>query len=649
MSVVGIYAGTTSNLDKAIGHTAGLCKLNSLDPSQLNRLDCVLVDVRTNTEAVLKQASLLNGLIPVIALADNQTCFDKAYPFGCHVQDHTTEAELGSALFWKRVDTAVALYSAPMSDAMLVHPIYQLLQDIVDHSSDWIFVKDLDHRFLLASDSFAKLAGRPLQEIIGKNDLQIGNSEEHVHGDANTKYEGFWPQDDAATQSGKISVEENPHWDLYSDSERYRRTIRVPLKDHRGNVYALLVCSQDITDERKKESLLVDRTKMLARVIKEKQGAEKNRQIAEEAVLAKARFLAAASHDLRQPLHAMGLFLDILDTRMSGDKDQHLVQQVKQSCAALNSLFNGCLDISRLDAGVIDRADEDFFASQFIESLSDEFRQQAKERRLDYRFEVDDSVLFTDSMLLARIVRNLVNNAIDNTEKGQVLIRCERADATVQLSITDTGAGIPEQEQENIFHEFHQLGSSQKRHGKGLGLGLAIVKRLCDLLGIKLLLTSEPGKGSCFSLSVPLGCRGNITVAASSMGPPSLEGAQVLIIDDDPSIRLGMEVLLQTYGCKTVSGADVQSVVCALCSTNMTPDVIVADYHLGSGECGAAAVNAIREELNIDIPAVLVTGDTSEQIERDAINHCLRLLYKPVSSEVLLSAIAVELTPAKSP
>lgn len=648
MTVVGLYADGAANLDSTIGLVEGMQLLQSLDPASVHRLDCVLVDVRTNAETTLKKAAALNGLVPIIALVERDCPFPAGYPFGCYLHDHTTVIELGSSLFWHRVNDTIATYTAPLRDNALVHPIYSLFQEIVNHSSDWIFVKDLEHRFLLASDNFATLAGLPLDQIIGKNDLQIGNSPEHVYGDSKTKFPGFWPQDDAVTQSGKISIEENPHWDLYSRSERFRRTIRVPLKDHKGIVYALLVCSQDITDQRKKESLLEDRTKMLDRVTREKQSAEQSRQIAEEAVEAKAKFLAAASHDLRQPLHAMGLFLDILNTCIKGDKEQHLVQQIKRSCAALNGLFNGCLDISRLDAGVIDRVDENFYASSFIENLSDEFREQANEKQLDYRFKVDESIMLTDSMLLARVVRNLVNNAINNTETGQVLISCTKGENKIQLSVIDTGIGIPELEQKRIFHEFHQVDSRQQRHGNGLGLGLAIVKRLCELLEIELSLISESGKGSSFSLSIPSGDQSRIIEEKSTANPPSLEGARVLIIDDDPSIRQGMEVLLQAYCCETVSSADVHGAMDALSAKNMVPNVIVADYHLGGGVCGARAVDEIRDALGIQIPAVMITGDTSEESERDAIKHSLLILHKPVSSEVLLSTIAYELSQSTS-
>jgi len=643
MPVVGFYTDSTSDFDKTSGTNQRIQKLHSLELSVLHQCDCVLVDVRSNTEAVLGRASALNGVIPVIALANHDTAFPIGYPFDCAVEDHITPIELDGSLFWHRVDNVVANFRNPMNLSSKVQPVFQLFQQIVDHSSDWIFIKDLDHRFLLASENFANLAGLSVSEILGKNDLEIGHSPAHVFGDGTPKFPGFWNLDDESTNSGRQTEEENPHWDCFSKTERVRLTIRVPLKDHKGRVYALLVCSQDITDQRKNELLLEERTEMLDRVTREKQSAEASRLVAEEAVKAKAKFLAAASHDLRQPLHAMGLFLDILNTRMNGDKDQHLVHQLKQSCAALNGLFNGCLDISRLDAGVIEREDENFCAAEFIKTLSDEFRQQALEKNLDYRYEVDDSVLLTDSMLLTRVVRNLVNNAINNTEQGHILLRCIKFDGRVRLSVIDTGIGIPEQEQEYIYQEFHQVDARQARHGKGLGLGLAIVKRLCNLLDLDLELVSKPGQGASFSLSIALGSRDKIISENVTDSSPSLEGARVLIIDDDPSIRLGMEVLLRSNDCDVVSGSDVQSVLRVLEERNMVPNVIVADYHLGSEITGASAIEQIRLVFGSRIPAVMVTGDTAEACKRDARMQSLLMLNKPVDSDVLLATIAKKL------
>lgn len=337
--IVGFYSHKGAEWTTAQSSIDNCLLIDGPDSTELEQIDCLLVDCRVQARLVLESARHWQDRLPVIALVDAHQHFAAQYPFGCAVRDHTTAAELGTPLFWYKVASAVKAYSLPLGIGDTDPPTYALLQEIVNHSSDWIIVKDLDHRFVLASENLASMAGVDLQFLIGRNDLDIGSTEEQVFGNADKGWAGFWPQDDAVIASGQISVEENPNWESFSKVERHRRTIRAPLKNHRGETYALLVCSQDITDQRKNEALLEERTGMLAQVIEEKQSAENNRRTAEEAVAAKTKFLAAASHDLRQPLHAMGLFLDILHKRTAGRPEQDLVKQIQQSCTTLNNLF----------------------------------------------------------------------------------------------------------------------------------------------------------------------------------------------------------------------------------------------------------------------------------------------------------------------
>lgn len=617
--------------------------VSCMDTPTAGRVDCLLIDVRTDPQAALESAAQWQTIVPLIALADTEQAFSPDYPFGCYLQDHVTTSELGTSLFWYKLEKAKRAYSEPLQLGEICSPAYALLQEIVNYSSDWILVKDLQHRFMLASENFANSAGYDINTLLGKDDLEIGNSPQHVFGDPDNDWQGFWPQDDAVTNSGNVSIEENPHWDLYSRSERYRRTIRAPLRNAEGKIYSLLVCSQDITEHKKNEALLRERTAMLAQVTEEKRSAEANRLRAEEAVAAKTKFLAAASHDLRQPLHAMGLFLDILHSRSDGKPEQQLVNQIQQSCATLRNLFNGCLDISRLDAGVVERSDEDFRVRTFLEGLNTELTQQAYVKGLRYSYIADNAVVRSDSMLLGRIFRNLVNNAIQNTEHGHIKVVCQLRDDRVELSVSDTGKGIPEEEKIRIFSEFHQVDSTDARMGRGLGLGLAIVKRLCELLEIEIELDSTIDKGSTFTLRIPQGLASNIVLEEEPEQHLALEGMQVLIIDDDKYIRHGMEALLQACGCNTVSAADHLLALSALRRENMTPSIIVADYHLSNGNTGTSAIHEIRREYDCEIPAVLVTGDTTSDSEQEAARHALRILYKPVSSELLLATISNEL------
>ncbi|MFK7890994.1 MAG: ATP-binding protein [Granulosicoccus sp.] len=640
---VGLYVHASSDWMDAQRSINGWKLVHCLESDDIAAVDWLLLDVRFEARKVLQSLALWPQTVPLIALADIHQVPDEEYPHGCHLHDHVSCAELGSPLFWYKLKRARESFTAPLQLTDVSTPAYGLFQDIVNHSSDWIFLKDLEHRFLLASDSFARSAGLELRELLGKDDLQIGNSLEHVLGNPDKGWKGFWPQDDEVTQSGQLSVEENPHWDLYSKEERYLRTIRAPLKNAKGDVYALLVCSQDITDQKKNESLLEERTAMLARVTEEKRRADINRSRAEKAVAAKSKFLAAASHDLRQPLHAMGLFLDVLSNRVKGRPEQELVEQLQRSCSTLKNLFNGCLDISRLDAGIVERKDEDFRVLSYLEDTSQELHEQAREKGLNYTFASDDSVVRSDPLLLGRIFRNLVNNAIQNTEQGIVSVHCAHEGERIALAVSDTGKGIPDAEKSRIFNEFHQVDSSNARMGRGLGLGLAIVKRLCELLEIGIELESQVGKGSTFKLLISKGTESDIVVEQGPSEILELQGACVVIIDDDRYIRHGMETLLQTCGCQTISAAGACLAIEHVRSAGMAPDIIVADYHLSDEGTGADAIRRFRETWNKAIPAILVTGDTTVNSEEETDADSLRILHKPVSTELLLSTIASEL------
>ena len=617
----------------------GASVLGSLAVDELEGITCIIADIRHDARQVLSDCHHAAGLVPIIALADLHQSFAPDYPFGTHVADITNSAELGEPLFWHRVTRAVQAYDQPLTINDMGSPIYNVFRAIADQASDWIFIKDLQHRFVVVGDNFAAVAGVPVSRIIGRDDLEIGSSPASVKGDPETGETGFWPQDEAVAASGEPAMEEQADWQLYSSEARHRKTYRVPLKNPAGRVFALLVCSQDITEQVSNEHLLSERTSMLAQVTEEKRQADTNRRIAEEAVAAKTRFLAAASHDLRQPLHAIGLFLDSLEKRVAGSDEQHLVQQIKQSCTSLSALFNSCLDISRLDAGVVERRMEHFNASTFLQGLSEEFQGQTQEKSLLFRLDTDDAIIDSDKVLLTRIVRNLFNNAVQNTEKGHVQIRCRRVGAHVDLSIIDTGRGIAEEERERVFNEFHQIHAGDSRHGRGLGLGLSIVERLSQLLDIAVSLDSQRGKGSRFTLSIPAGQRRCISAQTLTEAVSIPEHLVVLILENDQYIRYGMEVLLQSYGCETLCAADVQEAMDLLNASESVPHIILADYHLNDNMTGTQAILDLRDSLGKNIPALLVTGDTSTDSEREAASYALPILYKPVESDKLIAAI----------
>jgi len=609
--------------------------------------DCLLVDWRDANPDTAQFFATQSGREPVVALINSdQAQTDLSMIIGFN--DFVCEQEIGLASFTLRLKRLVCRYRDPLSLTSTNAPEAQLLQTVVNHSSDWLFIKDLDHRFLAVSEEYASSLERSFDSVIGKNDLEIGFSKDVVLGSEKADWPGFWPQDDHAVARGEPTVETNPYWRVFTGDTRHRKTIRVPLKNYHGEVYALLVCSEDVTTIVKTEQVLRERSEMLEKVTQEKLKAEHSRLMAELAVTAKNKFIATASHDLRQPLHALGLYLDVLETKVKGEDEQALITKIKNSSNALSVLFNSLLDLSRLDAGVVEVEPVHFTISTLLSSLSEEFEEVAADKSLNINVEQSNAVLYTDAVLLERILRNLIQNAITYTPEGSVDVRCELASSHLRIDICDTGPGIPQIEQNAIFSEYYQLEHDGRRPTIGLGLGLAIVRRLVDLLDVKFDLQSNPGEGSVFSLELPLGDAQKVIDEVSNTMAAKLNGYTVLIIDDEADILDGMSHVLKAHGCTPVTAKTVSEAIEKLTRDDLAPSMIVADYRLQYGQTGDTAIELIREEFNSDIPAIIVTGDTSADRLKEATNSGFRLLHKPVQTEDLIAQLSVALSGRQS-
>ena len=609
--------------------------------------DCLLIDWRDTDEAVADYYASLAGREPVVALIDahrDQQNTDNLAGFS----DFVCEEELQLASFKLRLRRLIARYKDPITLTSTNAPEAQLLQTVVNHSSDWLFIKDLEHRFLAVSEEYANSLERSLDAVIGKNDLDVGFSKDVVLGSEKADWQGFWPQDDLAVKLGEPTVETNPYWRVFTGDTRHRRTTRVPLKNHWGEVYALLVCSEDVTAIVKAEQVLKERSEMLEKVTQEKLKADHSRLMAELAVTAKNKFIATASHDLRQPLHALGLYLDVLESKLQEDDQQTLIAKIKNSSKALSVLFNSLLDLSRLDAGVVDVEASHFAISPLLNSLREEFGEIAADKSLDIQIDRCAATLFTDAVLLERILRNLIQNAITYTTEGSVKVLCELQGDVLRLEIVDTGPGIPQYEQNAIFSEYYQLEHDGRRPTIGLGLGLAIVRRLVDLLEITFELSSENGRGSTFSLELPLGDANSIVEIEAISTQSELSGQTVLIIDDESDILDGMMHVLSSHGCLPVSALSAEDAIDSLTSQDIVPSIIVADYRLQDGKTGDMAIELVREEFNSDIPAIIVTGDTSADRLIEATNSGFRLLNKPVQPTELVNELSAVLLASKT-
>nr|WP_315214185.1 hybrid sensor histidine kinase/response regulator [uncultured Duganella sp.] len=355
---------------------------------------------------------------------------------------------------------------------------------------------------------------------------------------------------------------------------------------------------------------------------------------AEQANRAKSRFLAAASHDLRQPIHAQGLFLEVLARSPLSALQSEVLASARSASAASAEMLHTLLDFSRIDAGVIEPQNEAFLLQPLLTKIESELAPQANAKGLVYRTRDSTVALQSDAALLELILRNLVSNAVRYTERGGVLVACRRRGAHALLEVWDSGIGIAPAQQQEVFLEFHQLDNPERDRQKGLGLGLSIARGLAQLLGLELTLASRPGRGSVFRLAVPLAAGGVACLPGPRLDErrPSLS-MRVLVIDDDAMVRTSMERMLTHWGCTCDVAGGIEEAL-ALAAAH-PPDVVISDYRLRERRTGAEAIAALRGRLGTALPALLVTGDTAPARLREARASGVPLLHKPVPPDHL--------------
>jgi signal transduction histidine kinase len=375
---------------------------------------------------------------------------------------------------------------------------------------------------------------------------------------------------------------------------------------------------------------------------------ERTRQL-DLANKAKSRFLATATHDLRQPLHALGLFVAQLGGRTNAAERKRLVTGIEAALSGMNDLFNALLDISKLDAGVINPKWEEFPAAHVLRRVETTFAGLAREKNLTLRIVPSRIWLRSDAVMLERIIGNLVQNALRYTASGVVLVGCRRRGDRLRIEVWDTGPGIPPDQQQNIFGEFYRLERSERDHSGGLGLGLAIVDRLCRLLDHPIELKSVPGKGSCFALAVPIvPAADRVEATQTATSPRAITEANklIVVIDDDPLVLDGMGSLIRSWGCGVVTGDNESAVLAGLAGCGAPPDAIISDYRLRNGKTGIEAIARLREAAAAPIPAFLMSGDTDNEVVKEAKANGLALLHKPVEAGTLRAVLAETLKPA---
>jgi signal transduction histidine kinase/CheY-like chemotaxis protein len=364
---------------------------------------------------------------------------------------------------------------------------------------------------------------------------------------------------------------------------------------------------------------------------------ERTKQL-ESANLAKSRFLAAASHDLRQPLHAVGLFVAQLHGRLRASERNRIVGRIEAALSAMNDLFSALLDISKLDAGGTTVNVSSFPVAQLLTHAETTFAEAARAKGLSFRVMRSDAWIRSDFILLERVVFNLISNAVRYTSHGGLLVGCRKRGNELRIEVWDTGAGIPADQRERIFVEFYRLDEQDRDRRGGLGLGLAIVDRACRLLKHNVDVKSAPGKGSCFAITVPMVPAQELTAAAPTPLHNQLErsnGKLVLVIDNDPLVLEGMGGILRSWGCRVITAMSDGKALEGLTEQDPTPDLIISDYHLSDGRTGLQAIERLRAALSAQIPAFLISGDTTAETLREAKVKGCHLLHKPVDPMAL--------------
>jgi signal transduction histidine kinase len=373
----------------------------------------------------------------------------------------------------------------------------------------------------------------------------------------------------------------------------------------------------------------------------ERKVEERTRQL-EVANLAKSRFLAAASHDLRQPLHALGLFVAQLCGRTRADERRRIITRINAALSAMNELFNALLDVSKLDAGVLIPQLTEFPTLQLLKRIETTFAGAAREKGLSFRVVTSGVWVRSDFILLERIVFNLVSNAVRYTAAGGLVVGCRRRNGQLRIEIWDTGNGIPQDQHQRIFGEFYRLSKHDRDQRGGLGLGLAIVDRLCRLLKHPIELKSTLGKGSCFSVAVPM-VHARAEVVKPLVSDRSrfniTNGKLVVVIDDDPLVLDGMGGLIRSWGCRVVTASTDSAALSGLLQYDHPPDVIISDYHLCDGITGIEVITRLRSALSASIPAFLMSGDTNPKPLFEAQANGYPLLHKPVDPMALRATL----------
>jgi signal transduction histidine kinase len=540
-----------------------------------------------------------------------------------------------SLLLRKRtVSTKAALKLLDDANAA-IHYNREILQTALDHVRQGIAVFDKDLHLVCWNRQFGEILALPQQLTrVGTGlDQILRFSAEHSTTGQNAV--------DAIVREriARYVASGEPFLERFAERDLVMEVRANPMPD--GGIVTTFT---DITPtvkaaeelERANESLerrVRERTEELTRLNTELGRAKAE---AEQANISKTRFLAAASHDILQPLNAARLYVTSLVERQSSGGDAQLVGNIDASLDAVEEIFSALLDISRLDTGAMKPEIVGFRIDELLRQLEVEFAPLAQGKGLELKFMPCSLAVRSDRRLLRRLLQNLVSNAIKYTPKGRVLVGCRRRRGRLRIDVYDTGLGIPHSKKRVIFQEFHRLDQGAKV-ARGLGLGLSIVERIGRVLDHKIAVTSAVGRGSHFSVEVPVATAVPVSahprVARKADGVP-LSGITVLCVDNDLTILDGMETLLGGWGCRVFKAPDLSSAIASITDAKVSPDGLLVDYHLDDGN-GIDAIGELRHRFGAELTAILITADRSPRVREEARARGIQLLNKPLKPAAL--------------
>ena len=503
---------------------------------------------------------------------------------------------------------------------------------------------DAEERYRFVNEPYRQWLDRPVEEILGR---QMGDL---VTAELYDRRKDFVDRA-LAGEVVDFEVELTPSG---TREPRYGHVSFVPhLGDERQSL-GFFTLMQDITERRQADAAIKEANETLERRVAERTAAltrlnvqlkreiadrreiEKALQIAkseaEQANLGKTRFLAAASHDLLQPLNAARLFVSALADLDHSKPNRGLINNIEVSLSAVEDLLAALLDISKLDAGAVLPELVDFPITSLLGPLVTEHQALAEDRGLALRHVSSRAVVHSDIRLLRSIIQNFLSNAIRYTRRGRILLGCRRCGTGLRIEIWDTGAGIPADKFDEIFEEFRQLDTAGG-HDRGIGLGLAIVKRAAKTLDLPIAVRSLVGKGSVFSVTVPIGHKRPAAVHRSATRRPFGQFADpvLLVIDDQRSILDGMRAMLGGWGCTALVAASGEEALDLMAGLSRPPDLVIADYHLGAETTGVTEICRIRRMLEKPVPGIIITANNTPEVQALVQQHGLRLLRKPLN------------------